>query len=398
MKIAMLTSVGERCGIASYTRALIKGLESLDNTTVQVVPIVEGKQPRAHYAEQAELLNANDIDVVHIQHEHSFWGGILPGKSAYWEMRYLIKKPVVLTAHTTYSLAELLKLDTEKRPFHRLAKKLLLKNQSYRDKVEIAPFITAMCLVHTSAARTAFIERGASPNYVHIVPTGIPDPLPAPTGGVGFRTKYGLQNRRVLTIFGYVAPNKGYELTLDILPLLPSDTTLVIAGGARTPNEEPYAESLRKKIAAAGLADRALITGFLSDEDVAEAMEASDIVLVPHLWATGSYSVALPLTYGKPIVASDLDCFREMAAREDCLERFPAGDRDAYLSTLTTLLDSPERQRALSEGARRYAARFSWNRVAEMTRRIYETTIGIFARGHKPHWSGTPHAHFRPEG
>ena len=260
MKIAMLTTVGERCGIAAYTRALISALEGLPDTGVEVVPITEGRQPREHYLAQAELLNASDVDVVHIQHEHSFWGGILPRKSAYWEMRYLISKPVVLTAHTTYSLAELLKLDSEPRPHKWLVKQLLMRNRSYRDSVEIAPFVTAITIVHTAAARTALIERGAGANNVAIIPTGIPAPDPAPTGGESFREQYGLKGRRLVTLFGYIAPNKGYELTLGILPALPEDVTFVIAGGVRTQGEEAYAAVLNATIARSGQSHRIVQT------------------------------------------------------------------------------------------------------------------------------------------
>src|SRR5689334_22473417 len=101
MKVAMLATTGERCGIAAYSRALIEALCGLPDMAVELIPIQEGKQPTEHYQEQARRFNADDIDVVHIQHEHSFWGGILPRASAYWELRYLVQKPVVLTAHTT---------------------------------------------------------------------------------------------------------------------------------------------------------------------------------------------------------------------------------------------------------------------------------------------------------
>src|SRR5690242_20692561 len=104
MRVAMLTTVGEQCGIGSYAGALIAGLRTLPDMEVEVVPITRGRQPTEHYVTQAELLNAPDIDVVHIQHEHGFWGGIRPNASAFWELRYLIQKPLVLTAHTTYTL------------------------------------------------------------------------------------------------------------------------------------------------------------------------------------------------------------------------------------------------------------------------------------------------------
>lgn len=385
MKVAMLTSVGERCGIAAYTRALVAALRELPEVEVEVVPITEGKQPKEHYIAQAERLNAPEIDVVHIQHEHSFWGGILPRSSAYWELRYLIQKPVVLTAHTTYSLEEMLKVKTEKRPLKRLVKEILIRNRGYRDSVDIAPFATAMTIVHTGAARKELIARGAKEAFVHIVPTGIPDPLPAPTGGEAFREKFGLAGKRLLTIFGYVAYNKGYELTLEALPSLPANVRLVIAGGPRTPDMEPYHEQLKALIAAKGLSGQVVITGYLSEEEVAEAMAASEIVLVPHTQATGSYSVTIPLTHGKALIASDMDCFKDIAARVDCLEIFRSGDAADYGAKLAALLENPERQAKLAANAKKYAERFSWPRIAAQTVKVYRSAIDIYSRGHHPH-------------
>ena len=381
MKVAMLTTVGPRCGIAAYTRALVAGFDSVPDVEIEVVPIEEGKQPSEHYAAQALRLNAPDIDVVHIQHEHCFWGNVMPRGSAFWDMRYLIKKPVVLTAHTTTSLADLLKLKQERRPHKWLVKQILLRNQAYRDSIEIAPFSTAMTIVHTSSARNELIARGAKPGYVSIVPTGVPAPLPSSDDGQAFRARFGLEGRRLVTIFGYVTPNKGYELSLQILPSLPADVTLVIAGGARIPSEEGYEHSVRGLIAKSNLAARVVITGYLSDADVADAMEATEIALVPHTYATGSYSVTLPLAHGRAILASDLDCFREIAARMDCIELFKAGDAEDYAAKLQTLLTGPERRAKLAQGARKYAARFAWPRVAAMTRQVYRNAIDVYTSG-----------------
>lgn len=392
MKVAMVTTTGDRCGIAAYTRDLIEGLRGIPDIEVEVVPITEGRQPTSHYVAQAERLNAPDVSVVHIQHEHSFWGGILPRRplplradTGYWELRYLLQKPIVVTAHTTYSLAELLRLDSETRLPKRLVKRFLVNNVAYRESVEIAPFITAMTIVHTAAARNALISRGAKPEYVMIVPAGIPSPLPAPLLGAAFRDRYRLQGKRVLTIFGYIAPNKGYELTLELLCTLPPDVALVIAGGVRNADMEPYAAQLTALIRNAGLQDRVIITGFLADEDIAEVMAASDLLLVPHTQATGSYSVTFPLTYGKAILASDMDCFREIEARVGCLQLFKAGDLEDYRAKLSALLEDPVRRERLSSNACKYAHRFSWPRVAELTRQVYAQAIDVYGRGHHPH-------------
>jgi glycosyltransferase involved in cell wall biosynthesis len=374
----MVTTVGDRCGIAAYTRALVAGLETMPGIEVEVVPITEGRQPTAHYVAQASRLNAPDVHVVHIQHEHSFWGGILPRSSAYWEFRYLVKKPLVLTAHTTYSLAEMFGMRTERRPLKRIAKHLLLLNRSYRDSVEIAPFTTAFTITHTEEGRDALLARGANPSYVRVVPVGIPDTVPAPTEGRAFREKFRLGEQRLITLFGYLVPSKGYELTLEILPRLDRNIRFVIAGGPRTADSDSYAAGLRREIDARGLKDRVTITGVLSEEEIAEAMAASELVLAPHTMATGSYSVTIPIGYGRPVLASDLACFREINARFACLELFRAGDAEDYGRKMDALLADEPRRRQLAGAAREYAARTSWPKVAELTRDVYRAAISVY--------------------
>jgi glycosyltransferase involved in cell wall biosynthesis len=381
----MLTSVGDRCGIAAYTSSLIQGLETIPDVSVEVVPIEPGRQPTAHYVERAERLNAADIDCVHIQHEYSFWGSVLPKRWGYWEQRYLIQKPVVITAHTTYDLEDLLHLKRERRPLRRLAKQMLLRRKDYRDSIEIAPFITGFAIVHTAAARNALIARGANGNFITIIPAGVPAATPAADGGSEFRRRFGLEGRRTVTLFGFIAINKGYEATIELLPQLPPDVTLVIAGGVRTPDMEPYRAGLEERIASLGLTNRVVITGFLPDSDLPGAMAASDVVIAPHTEATNSYSVMIPLSHGRPTVASDVDCFREVSARVDCLEVFKNGDREDYLAKLTRVLGDPERRAKLSTNALKYATRCSWPRVAGMTVKVYESAIATYARGHHPH-------------
>jgi glycosyltransferase involved in cell wall biosynthesis len=334
MKVAMLTTVGDRCGIAAYTRSLVEALNEFADVTVE--PIQEGKQPLSHYQTQAERLN--QADVVHIQHEHSFWGGILPNKSAFWNLRYLIEKPVVLTAHTTTALSDLLKLREERRPIHRLAKQMLIWRSGYRDSVETAPFIAGRSIVHTEAAKNELVARGANPKYLHVLPAGVPTPMASPDNGDGFRKRFGLEDRRVVSLFGYIAPNKGYELTLEILPQLPQDVVFVIAGGLRTSDLEPYAAGLREHIEAAGLKERVVITDYLSEQEVADAMAASDVVVAPHTFATGSYSIMVPLSYGRAIVSSDLDCFKEINQQVQCLSLFQSGNPEDYATKLNAVL------------------------------------------------------------
>jgi glycosyltransferase involved in cell wall biosynthesis len=203
----------------------------------------------------------------------------------------------------------------------------------------------------------------------------VPAPLPATTGGGSFRARFGLGDRRIVSLFGYIAVNKGYELSFDVMDNLPADVVFVIAGGPRTDDQKLYEEQLRARIAAKGLSDRICITGYLADEVVAEAMAASEIVVTPHTQATGSYSVMIPLSYGKPVVSSDLDVFREIHQRGDCIELFPSENAGAYAAKLNALLADADRRACLSERALEYSRQHSWPQIARRTIAIYEEAI-----------------------
>lgn len=375
LHVAMLTSVGDRCGIAAYTRALVEGMREFADVTVE--PINEGRQPLEHYTAQAERLNR--ADVIHIQHEHSFWGGILPNRSAFWNLRYLLRKPVVLTAHTTTALRDLLKVDSERRLFHRIAKELLVRRHCYRESVETAPFITGRCIVHTREGGEALVARGANGKFIHVIPAGVPDTVAAPTNGQRFRAIAGAGNQ-IITLFGYVAPNKGYELAFEALKSLSGNVHLLIAGGARNDQMIPYEQRVQGLILMHGIENRVHITGHLTEEEIADAMAASDIVIAPHTQATGSYSIMVPLSYGKAIVASDLACFHEIQEQVPCMELFRTGDAADFARVVADVLRE-ESQRVIKEQlAADYARTHSWREVARKTVEVYREAIADVAR------------------
>jgi glycosyltransferase involved in cell wall biosynthesis len=373
MKVAMLTTTGKRCGIAAYSSGLVKALREF--VKVEVEPIEEGKQTAEYHRAQTDRLNR--ADVVHVQHEYSFWGSFLPKDSSFWILRDMIKKPLVITAHMTLSFAEMLKVKECRNPLYRIYLESLLLRPGVRKSVEIAPFVTANeCIVHTDAGRRILIGRGADPKRIHMVPAGVSEPFPLSAGGASIRERFGLSGKRILTIFGFISPNKGYELTLQILPELPPEVVLVIAGGPRTLANKPYVRKLDELIREMGLKDRVVITGYLTEENVADMMIASEIVLVPHTSATGSYSVTIPLAHGRPVIASDQDCFREIRDRLPCLQLFRSGDAAHFASCLKELLHNPAGMQEIGKRARLYAEKHSWREVARRTVDIYRKALG----------------------
>src|SRR5689334_235538 len=196
MRVGMLTSIGERCGIACYTAELVKALRDQIEVEIEVVPITPGRQSDEHYVRQAQILNQHDV--VHIQHEHSFWGGFLPGHSAFWNLRNRIRKPVVITAHTTTSVREMLRPAQARTALRRVVKEGLVRWPGYRKSVELKPFAVGRCIVHTEEGRAELIGRGADPARIHVIPAGVPPPIPAPTNGEAIRKEFGLDGKRIV--------------------------------------------------------------------------------------------------------------------------------------------------------------------------------------------------------
>jgi glycosyltransferase involved in cell wall biosynthesis len=216
-------------------------------------------------------------------------------------------------------------------------------------------------------------KRGIGAERVHVLPAGLPEPeAPAEAEVEAFRDRFGLRERRVLTIFGFVTPDKGYETALDALAALPPAVKLLIAGGTRVEHEAGYLDQLRETIRTRGLQERVAITGYLEDRQDSAAMALSEVVLVPHLAANGSYSVMIALAHGRPVLASDLACFREIAEEARCLELFDVGDERMLAERAGFLLASAGTRKKLAAAATDYARQRNWGAVAEKTLAIYE--------------------------
>lgn len=370
MKVGMLTSARDRCGIAVYSQDLAEGLRSL--VDLEIVPTWDCACPWETYREQAaERLNA--ADVVHVQHEYSFWGSVLPGRNRFFDQMSSIRRPIVMTAHTLDPAAQVLGLDLPGSVFRKTAKRMLAGFPPYRRTIEYETFKVAdRIIVHDSFAKSKLVGRGIADSSISVIPMGVPAAGPALGNGESFRRKFGLEGRTLLTVFGFVRPGRGYEVVLDALPMLSWRATLVIAGGPQTPAHEAYLDGLTAEVKSSGLREQVLVTGYLPDQEVPGAMQASDIILCPQESGTGSYSVQVALPYGRPIIASDLPCFAALAKDGDCLLTFATGDAQDLAAKINSVLDNESIREGLSSRALAYAGEHTWKKIAERTVGVYE--------------------------
>jgi glycosyltransferase involved in cell wall biosynthesis len=144
--------------------------------------------------------------------------------------------------------------------------------------------------------------------------------------------------------FGKWGTYKRLELLIDaferIVPQSPP-VELIIAGGDH-PKTPGYVRSVAERFM-----NNPLIRflGYVPEESIPHLFQTASLAVMPYTSSAGSSGVAhLACQYGLPILAADIEDFRELAAHElVSMEFFTPNDVESLASSLADLLRSPER-------------------------------------------------------
>ncbi|WP_371501371.1 glycosyltransferase family 4 protein [Kitasatospora sp. NBC_00374] len=164
-------------------------------------------------------------------------------------------------------------------------------------------------------------------------------------------------------------PRKGLPTLLAALPKILAErpgVRLLVAGKG---DEEE---------AVAGLAPEARaqveFLGMVSDAEKARLLRSVDLYVAPN---TGGESFGIILveamSAGAPVLASDLDAFRQVLDGGGAGELFPVEDAEALAGAAVKLLGNPQRLAELRDAASRHVRRFDWETVGADILSVYET-------------------------
>lgn len=384
MRVALLTSDRERCGIARYSSDLLAALAPL--TDVDLVPI----HPWPPEGERLERLRAADI--VHLQHEYSFWGTAFPPPATYREGLERFRRPgrLVITAHT---VADAEMVVAARGPgLKPLVKRLALRlRPGLREAIEAGPFLPAERVIVHSPAATVLGKRVGRPDSVQFWPMPVPEWTVPVSEWEPLAQRLELEGRRLITVFGFVTPEKDYETAMQAVAMIgvsQPEILLVIAGGIRTPTDQAYLNSLRswnwnptpslrgrlgewEEEMASVPAHHVCFTDYLSNADARALLEHTEVALLPYRSATGSYAAGHALAAGCPLMTSDIPAFEKPLPAL----RFRRGDVQDLVKKLNQLLGDEALRTDLARRSQEYAAANSWARAAERHVALYRELI-----------------------
>jgi glycosyltransferase involved in cell wall biosynthesis len=258
-----------------------------------------------------------------------------------WLDRYLLpRRPVVLTAHDL--------LPREPRPGQAAAQRRLY---SAVDAI----------VVHSEYGRRQLVEvAGVDGARVHVIPHGA---FTHPARSV-LPPELAPVDRPVALFFGLLRPYKGLETLLAAWAGI-EGAELWIVGRPRIPLEPLRA------LAPAGVT---FVPRYVDDGELAACVQRADLVVLPYARTERfdqSGVMATALGFGKPIVASAIGGFGELAA-SGAVRLVEPDDVPGLHAALAELLSDPAQRARLAEGARAAAAgRYSWDAVAARTLELY---------------------------
>jgi phosphatidylinositol alpha-mannosyltransferase len=114
--------------------------------------------------------------------------------------------------------------------------------------------------------------------------------------------------------------------------------------------------------------------GVVSEIDKARLLRSADVYVAPNLGGE-SFGIVLveAMAAGVPVLASDLDAFREVLDDGRVGAFFPTGDVAGLGDALCSLLDDPARREALRSAASVWVRRFDWDSITRDLLAVYET-------------------------
>jgi glycosyltransferase involved in cell wall biosynthesis len=209
------------------------------------------------------------------------------------------------------------------------------------------------------------LRRKGFAGSLHVLPLGVTAGEPRPRGDgpvrVGFVGRLEPYKGGDVAIRAFVRAGEGMDARLELLG----------SGSAEG--------DLRRLVASLGAGDRVSLPGAVPQDEALVRIGGYDALLVPSL-TTPSWKeqfgrvAAQAMALGTPVIASDSGALAEVVGGAGLLAR--EGDVADFAEKLGAVLRDPElAARLVAEGRRRVLERFTWERVADATDRMYREVV-----------------------
>src|SRR6188474_1683037 len=227
-------------------------------------------------------------------------------------------------------------------------------------------------IIATSELSASFLERKAT-----VVMHGVDTDAYAPSADrAAAFAEAKLPGRYAIGCFGRVRAQKGTDVFVEamcrLLPRYPDFTAVIV--GAVVPEQQAFANGLKRQIEAAGLQSRIVITGELAIEEVQRWYQRLTIYAFTSRNEGFGLTLIEAMSSGAALVASRAGAAEFVVEDGVTGALTPPGDTDALVAALEPLMRDPASAIAMGERAReRVLRKFSLDAEANAIAAVYRT-------------------------
>jgi glycosyltransferase involved in cell wall biosynthesis len=250
---------------------------------------------------------------------------------------------------------------------------------AWRLKEGVAAWRSDRIVTVSQASRRALLACSGWPDQKIRVITEGPDPIFQPSrdehAASAVLERLGISREaRYLLYVGGLNPHKNLlRLVAAFAQSAPADSMLVLTGDVSDVFHSHVPE-IRAAIEDHGLADRAILTGFVADEDLVHLYSRAYALVLPSLLEGFGLPAVEAMSCGTPVIASRAGSLPEVVG--DAGVYFDPTDVRSMAQAIRRFLNQPEERRALATRALDRAALFTWSASARALLDCFDELAG----------------------
>lgn len=183
-------------------------------------------------------------------------------------------------------------------------------------------------------------------------------------------------NKRLIFSIGRLVREKGFDTIIDAAPILLAkypDIYFVIAG------KGPMYLELEQKIKEKGLEKSVFLVGYVDDDVRNLLFKSCELAVFPSLYEPFGIVSLESMIVGKPTIVSKTGGLKGIVDHMNTGLFMTPGDKESLIEQVQFLLEHNALANELGEKGKKAAERlFSWQRIGQETKRVYEETLYRF--------------------
>ncbi|NCC50762.1 MAG: glycosyltransferase family 1 protein [Spartobacteria bacterium] len=262
----------------------------------------------------------------------------------------------------------------------------------WRNHFLYRPALRMACRLNDAIATVSEYSRqdiakkvGAPPAKIRVVPNGLREPAELDEelmGGLSGRFK--LKDGYILNVGGIHERKNIVRLIESFAGLVRAHEykgVLVITGSV---SGAPYQEKMKKlcdqAVAASGVGDRIVFTGFITEDELDNLLRQADLLVYPSLYEGFGIPILEAMKVGTPVVTSNVTAMPEVAG--DAALLVDPLDPRAMTDAMHRVLSDPALRQTLTTKGYAHAAPYTWDHVCAGYMDLYRELIARAPRSH----------------